>query len=48
MNIAWEEYEANLKQGDQNHRSPFNVILWALGQFAVELPTEFTVAPACV
>ncbi|ELP92613.1 hypothetical protein EIN_369350 [Entamoeba invadens IP1] len=42
MNIAWEEQQVLLKQRDTVHRSPLNVILWALGQFAVEVPTEFT------
>ena len=43
MNIAWEEYDAMLKHDDMKHRSVPNVILWALGQIATELPTEFTV-----
>ncbi|ELP93839.1 hypothetical protein EIN_176660 [Entamoeba invadens IP1] len=42
MNIAWEEHQVLLKQGDMSHRSPLNVVLWALGQFAVEVPLEFT------
>ena len=42
MNIAWEEHETRLNEGDMQHRSIKNVILWALGQMAVELPNDFT------
>ena len=42
MNIAWEEHESRLNEGDMNHRSIKNVILWGLGQMAVELPNDFT------
>ena len=42
MNIAWEEHEARLNEGDMSHRSVKNVILWALGQVCVELPNDFT------
>ena len=42
MNIAWEEHETRLNEGDMQHRSIKNVIFWALGQMAVELPNDFT------
>ncbi|BFU19915.1 hypothetical protein EHI8A_130090 [Entamoeba histolytica HM-1:IMSS-B] len=42
MNIAWEEHEARLNEGDMKHRSVLNVILWSFGQIPVEMPNEFT------
>ncbi len=42
MNIAWEEHESRLNEGDMQHRSILNVFLWSFGQIAAELPNELT------